>query len=130
MVSEWEIYRGGETKPRNKSFAITINRDFVLKMNRYARGMLGNPDAVLLMFDRAENVIGVAPTPAADPDGFKIKVKGEISYVVHTAPFCRHHGIFFESTEQFAMPGLTREGYLTLDLKNTRVVSRRKKPRL
>ena len=130
MSSEWEVYRGGETKPNNTNFAITINKDFVLKMNRYARGMLGNPDAALLMFNRDENVIRIAPTHIADPNGFRVKVKGGISYIVHAAPFCRHHGFFFEATERFVAPGLSREGYLTLDLKNTRVVSRRKKARI
>ncbi len=129
MTSQWQIFRGGETKPRNSDFAITINRDFVLKMNRYTRNILGDPEAILLMYNPDENVIGIAATHKDDPDGFSVKVKGGISYVVHTAPFCRHHGLFFQATEKFVMPGLTREGYVTLDLKNTSVASRRKKIR-
>jgi len=130
MATHWDIFRGGETTPSNRHLSVTINAKYVLLLNRYTRGILGNPDAVLLMFDKRQGVIGLSSTHSADPDGFRVKQKGEQNYVVHITPFCRHHGILIEATERFAKPGLTREGYLTLDLNNTINVSNRRKRNL
>ena len=64
--------------------------------------MLGRPEAVLLMFNKRDMVIGLSPTHAADPDGFEVKAKGGgCNFTVHAAPFCRHHSILIESTERF-----------------------------
>ena len=123
----WEIFRGGQTMPRNKHLSATINRKHVLLLNRYTYNTLGTPEAVLLMYDSLQRTIGVSPTRAGDPDGFTVKLKNGLNYIVHTAPFCRYHGILIEATERFVEPGLTREGYLTLDLKNTVNVSNRRK---
>lgn len=80
------------------------------------------------MFNKRDMVIGLSPTHAGDPDGFEVKPKGGgQNYTIHTAPFCRHHNILIEATERFATPGLSREGYLTLDLKNTINVSHRRR---
>ncbi len=83
------------------------------------------------MFDKRESLIGLSPTHKDDPDGFEVKPKGGgQNYVIHIAPFCRHHNILIEATERFAEPGLRPEGFLTLDLKNTINVSHRRKRRL
>ncbi len=127
MATHWDIFRGGETTPSNKRLSVSINAKNVL-LNRYTRHILGDPPAVLVMFDKRDSVIALSATHETDPDGFQVKAKGEgQNYIIHIAPFCRHHGILFEATERFAKPGLTREGFLTLDLHNTINVSHRRK---
>lgn len=128
MATHWDIFRGGETTPSNEHLTVSINAKNVVTLNKYTYKLLGAPDAVLVMFDKRSSVIGLSPTHAADPDGFKVKPKGGAqNFVISVTPFCRHHGILIEATERFAKPGLTREGYLTLDLKNTINVSHRRK---
>src|SRR5438067_12359764 len=128
MTTQWEIFRGGRAVPSNERLSISINHKNDLTLNKYTREILGRPEAVLVMFDKRERVIGLSPTHKKDPDGFDVKSKaGGQNYIIHITPFCRHHNILIEATERFAMPGLTREGYLTLDLKNTINVSNRRK---
>lgn len=128
MATHWDIFRGGESRPSNTRLSVSINAKNVLTLNRYTRKILGDPEWVLVMFDKRESVIGLMKTHPGDKDGFQVKPKGGgQNYVIHIAPFCRHHGIFIEATERFAQPGLSPEGYLTLDLKNTINVSHRKK---
>ena len=128
MAIQWDIFRGGQTVPSNERLSVSINAKNVLTLNKYTREMLGRPEAVLVMFNKRDSVIGLSPTHAGDPDGFEVKPKnGGQNYIVHITPFCRHHNILIEATERFATPGLTREGYLTLDLKNTINVSNRRK---
>ncbi|MGQ0541282.1 MAG: hypothetical protein ACT4O9_05435 [Blastocatellia bacterium] len=130
MAKHWDIFRGGETKPSNGHLSVSINAKNTLTLNRYTRQILGDPEAVLVMFDKREGLIGISPTHAADKDGFQVKPKGGgQNYIIHIAPFCRHHNILIEATERFAEPGMSREGYLTLDLKNTINVSHRRKRR-
>jgi hypothetical protein len=130
MAVQWEVFRGGQTVRGKQQLTISINKNMVLRLNPYAREILGKPDAVLLMFDKKESVIALAPTHANDPDRFDLKSKSNgQDWVVHTAPFCRHHNITVEQTERFVKPGLTREGYLTLDLKQTVLVRRRRPER-
>ena len=130
MAIHWDIFRGGQTVPSSERFSISINAQNILTLNRYTRRILGDPAAVLVMFNKRESVIGISPTHAGDPDAFEVKPKsGGQHYVIHIAPFCRHHDILIEATERFAKPALTREGYLALDLKDTINVSNRRKRR-
>lgn len=129
-ATHWDIFRGGQTTPSNERLSVSINAKYVITLNRYTRRILGESDWVLVMFNKRESMIGLSPTHAADPDGFQVKPKGGgQNYVIHIAPFCRHHNILIHATERFAKPGLSREGYLTLDLNNTINVSNRRKQR-
>lgn len=126
----WDIFRGWQTTPSNERLSVSINAKNVLTLNRYTRRMLGEPEWVLVMFNKREGLIGLSPTHADDTDGFQVKPKGGgQNYTIHIAPFCRHHNILIHATERFAKPGLTREGYLTLDVNNTINVSNRRKRR-
>ena len=128
MAIQWEVFRGGQTKPSSQRLSVSINRKGVLTVSKYAFELLGNPEKVLLMFNKRDSVIGLSPTHAGDEDGFDVKHgSGSHNYLVHIAPFCRHNNISVEVTERFAKPGLTSEGFLTLDLKETINVSIRKK---
>lgn len=116
--------------PSNERLSVSINNKNVLTLNKYTRRILGDPPAVLVMFDKRESVIGLSPTHKDDPDGFEVKPKGGAqNFVIHITPFCRHHGILIEATERFANPGLSQEGYLTLNLNETINVSNRRKRR-
>lgn len=128
MATHWEVFKGGPTRPENQDFAVTINSKHVLNFNKYAIKRLGAPEAVLLMFDKKESVIGVARSTLADKHAFPVKPKGGgLNYVVHTAPFCRHFNILIERTERFDDPQLDAQGVLRLDLKATHDVSNRRK---
>ena len=125
-----DIFRGGQTTPSNERLSVSINAKYVLTLNRYTRRILGEPEWVQVMFNKREGMIGLSPTHADDPDGFQVRPKGGgQNYTIHIAPFCRHHNILIHATERFAKPGLTREGYLTLDINNTINVSNRRKRR-
>lgn len=128
MAQHWDIFRGGQTIPSKDRLGVSINNKNILTLNKYTYGILGRPPKVLVMFDKRNTIIGLSATHIDDPDGFDVKPKGGgLNYTVHITPFCRHHGIHVEVTERFAKPGLSREGYLTLDLKETINVSTRKK---
>jgi hypothetical protein len=128
MALHWEKFKGGPTRPENTDFAITINAKNILTFNKFARKMLGEPEAVLLLFEKKESMIGLVAASLKDQDAFPMKPKGGgLNYIVHAAPFCRHFGIVIEKTERFDGPEIDDQGILRLDLKNTHDVSNRKK---
>lgn len=130
MAEHWEIFRGGQTVPSSDRIGVSINQKNILTLSKYTYGLLGRPPKVLVMFKKRDSIIALSPTHKDDPDGFDVKPKsGGQNFTVHITPFCRHHGIFIEHTERFAKPGLTKEGFLTLDLNETiNVSNRRKRP--
>ena len=128
MAIHWELFKGGPTKPENQALAITINRSNVLTFNKFAVKTLGSPEAVLLMFDKKESVIGVVASTMRDKDAFPLKPKGGgLNFTVHLAPFCRAFGIMIDKTERFDDPEIDNEGILRLDLKQMHDVSNRRK---
>jgi hypothetical protein len=128
MALHWETYSGGPTRPENTVFAVTINNKHILTLNKYARKRLGEPEAVRLLFEKRESMIGLVPASPTDSMAFPLKPKGGgLNYVVHAAPFCRHFGIVIERTERFDEPLLDDQGILRLNLRKTRDVSNRRK---
>lgn len=126
MALHWETFKGGPTKPENQDFSITINKRHELTFNRYAVKMLGDPDAVKLMFEKSESLIGVVASNLKDKDAFPLKAKNGYNWIVHLAPFCRHHKILIDKTEKFDHPEIDEQGILRLDLKGTHDVSIRR----
>ncbi len=101
----------------------------MLTFNKFTAKALGNPEAVLLLFEKKESLIGIKPSTMTEKDAFPLKPKsGAMNFIVHAAPFCRHHNIVIERTERFDHPEIDDEGILRLDLKNTHDVSNRRKP--
>ena len=128
MALHWEKFKGGPTRPENTDFAITINAKNILTFNKYARKILGDPEAVFLLFEKSESMIGLVPASLKDKDAFPMKPKGGgLNFTVHAAPFCRNFGIVIDKTERFDHPEMDDQGILRLDLKHTHDVSNRKK---
>lgn len=90
---------------------------------------MGSPEAVVLLFDKVNSVIGVNPAPASLPNAFRIKQKGRGRHrIIHASPFCRHYGIKVDKTTAFLNPEIDEEGVVRLDLKETSLADRRHRP--
>ena len=120
MISRWEIYEEGETKPFSDRVHVSINRKGVMFVNGTAFELLGRPEAVVLLFDRKEKVIGLNPAPASVKGTFRLKDHSKGRHrIINAAPFCRKFGIRIDGTSAFVQPWLDDHGILLLDLKST-----------
>lgn len=76
-MSNWTILpnrRPGDKFSHNPSPVVTINlRNGSASLNTKAVEMLGNPDAVVLMIDKAARQIGIRPAQAWDPQEYTRK---------------------------------------------------------
>jgi hypothetical protein len=119
MDSRWEIFEVGENKPFAERVHVTLNRKNVFCLNPKVHEMMGRPEAVVLMFDRLENVIGIRPALPTDRGSFRLHplTRGSSHKIIRAAPFCRRFGISLEGTSAFLAPVVDRDGVLLLDLK-------------
>jgi hypothetical protein len=126
MIEYWEKFTGGPTRPREERLHVTINKKNVLMLNRNVHKLLGNAEAVELLFNRREAVIGVSPAKVQLTEAFPVQNKGGY-HVINASPFCRHFGIKVDGTEAFVNPEIDDTGVLRLNLATTVSVVHKKR---
>jgi hypothetical protein len=71
-----------------------------LALNREAWEALGEPDRVVLLYDRRRKAVGVRPAPPEDPDAYAVgRPRG--AFVVSARAFVRHYGITAEAARRY-----------------------------
>ena len=131
MIGRWEIYEAGENKPFKERVHVTLNRKNVFCLNKKVFEMLGEPEAVVLMFDKKEKVIGMRPARPSPTGTFRVHphTSGTTHKIIRAAPFCRAFNIRMDCTSAFVQPRLDDDGVLMLDLKATVPARARRAPR-
>ena len=126
MISHWEEFQAGPTMPRSERMHVTLSERNIILLNGNIHDKLGNPNAVILLFDKVNSVIGVLAASPHVPNAFPVKQKGEGRHrLIRATPFCKHYGIVMDSTTAFLNPEIDDEGVLRLDLKTTTPTQRR-----
>lgn len=109
MLCRWEVFEDGPiTAPEDRLHAsLSARNDLLLNGNILER--LGNPEAVLLMFDRLNEIIGINPAPPTLPNAFPLKTRKTGRHrIIHATPFCKRFGIRVDATTTFLTPGSTK----------------------
>ena len=128
MAKHWKVYRGGPTPRHQDYLSVSIDRRGTISFNTFTHKSLGSPEAVTLMFEEEDSVIGITAGNPRDPEAFAVKRStGRSTCVVRAAPFCRDMGIKLARTEGFDRPEIDEDGILCLDLKVTHDLTRRKR---
>lgn len=65
----FEIFQKGSA-PMSKVPSVTIQKRGLISLNRAAHQMIGEPEAVVLMWDSDRRIIGLKPAEVADPNGY------------------------------------------------------------
>jgi len=126
MLCRWEVFEDGPiTAPEDRLHAsLSARNDLLLNGNILER--LGNPEAVLLMFDRLNEIIGVNPAPPTLPNAFPLKTRKTGRHrIIHATPFCKRFGIRVDATTTFLTPEIDEDGVLRLDLRAIAAVPNR-----
>src|SRR5437868_7697114 len=93
MITYWDKFMAGPTQPPAKRIHVTPDRKGVILMNRNAWQLLGSPKAAVLMFNKADSMIGVQSAHPQLTEAFPILTRVHGNWIINAAPFCRHHGI-------------------------------------
>lgn len=109
---------------------VTLSPRNVILLNGNVFERLGSPEAVVMLFDKVNSVIGINPVPPSRTNAFRLatKTRGR-NRLIRVTPFCKHYGITVDRTTAFLNPEVDGDGVLRLDLKETIVVDRRRRPK-
>jgi hypothetical protein len=95
---------------------ISIQRNGIIALNRSAFALLGEPEAVELLYDRDAKRVGVRSCDAKAPNGHAVRAQNSrgSSFVVTATLFTRHYGIETDTARRWA--ATFDGGVLTIDL--------------
>ena len=102
----------------SKSPFVTLQRKGPFSFNQAAYDLLGKPEAVTLLYDEDERVIGFKPTSISNPRAFPLRPQGQnaVTFVVAGQAFAKHFGIDTSTARRYAVE--KREDMVILDLKS------------
>lgn len=123
MSWHWEEF--GHGPEQAGELRVTLSTKGEIMIGARAMKVLGEPDWVVLMFDRLNSLIGVRPSNRHARNAYPTvhKMNGR-HRLVRANKFCRHYGIRFERTRAFISAKVDENGVLVLDLKETRAAGR------
>ncbi|MBK8467411.1 MAG: hypothetical protein IPL32_16465 [Chloracidobacterium sp.] len=126
MIIHWEEFKAGPTQPRSDRLHVTLNRRNVILLNGNIHEKLGSPEAVTLLFDKVNSIIGINPSNPNVTNAFPVKQKGRGRHrLIRATPFCKFHSIMVDGTTAFLNPEIDENTVLRLDLKATTPATRR-----
>ena len=121
-----------EDKPRamtGKEPHVSLFAYGKIYLNRRAIELLGEPDAVALMFDRRQKVIGIQGVPPSRHYAFRLnkKDKRSLGSTIAATSFLKHYKIHPSETLAFRNPTLNENGILVLDLNDVASTSKKRR---
>ncbi len=125
----WDEFPVGPANTRNEGdIWVTLSRKGEITIGAKAHLKLGLPEAAVLLYDRLNHMIGVAPCEPDAVNAFPlIKKKFGDHRVIRANLFCRHHMIYVNRTAKFTKAEIDEEGVLTLDLRSLVGIGRSQK---
>jgi len=125
MNREWSVYTDSPTSRGGRSMRVSLSAKGLIAINNLAFQSLAEPEAVELMFDKANKVIGIRKCDPKLKNAFAVKKQARSnSYYVRAMAFCRFYNIVVKQTVAFT--DLELEGdVLTLAFAKSSDVSRK-----
>ena len=106
---------------------VSLNRKGEILLGARTFRKFGEPEQVLLLFERRNMLIAIVPTTSKATNCYPLIEKRNGGHrVIRANLFCRHYGIAFGRTIAFNTAIIDDDGKLILDLRDVRVVTRPK----
>lgn len=103
--------------PLVKKPFVTIQKRGTMSFNKAAQVALGSPEAVELLFDKTNNVMGVRAIDPKVEHAYPMRAQGHKNdgpYIVSGAAFTKYYGIKTEEARRFSAE--MEDGVLIIDL--------------
>ena len=125
MDWNWQEFEQGPVPKQGKGIYVTISKRCSLFLNRKAIEALGEPDAVVMMYDKRQKTIGIKRAPIDRPNAYRLRPKENkrsAAKLLYAANFCRFHHIQPDETLRFTGADVNKDGILILNLNEVRSV--------
>jgi hypothetical protein len=137
MKREWKVFPTGDIPPHAAGLYATMNPMGEIAVNGWTHKRMGEPEAVHLLYDAANNTIGLKPTSRSFKNACLVRRRNSRTggRVVAANRLLREASLALPETVEFRNIEIDIDGILVLDLRQTRLSpralafkSRRSKP--
>lgn len=128
MKHNWKTCTLDSTKARWSGFHITMNPSGVIYLNGSAMKALNDGERFELLYDDANNTIGLRPSNSLNKNASKAAVKGKHGgKKIRAFRLLQEFQIKLKDTVRFLEPEVDDDGVMILDLRQTTSNSIRKR---
>lgn len=125
MHTNWSILPKDDVKPHWAGAYVTLNRYGTIAMNKVTHRRIGEPAAVLIMFDRANSRIALRPTGVMTKHAYAVGKYGRHGgRRIRAFRMMTEFGIKVTETIEFTDAEVDKDGHLILDLRTARISPR------
>ena len=118
MSRNWDEFGDGPAGTSRDEPYVSMNYRGEIVINRQIYETMQQPEAVILLFDHADDIIGVKPASPLMPNAFRVTEKGDCGHRrIRALPFARKHEIQLDGTVRFQTPTI-EDGILLLELRH------------
>jgi hypothetical protein len=121
MLSHWEEFIIDPSR-RTLVPSATLQPSGELRIGRSALEMLGDPEAVAILFDRGNRRIGLRRADLGEANALRLYTRSRnrrtYAKYIYLKSFLNRHGLHPDTTLLFRPVTLSPEGYLILDLES------------
>ena len=124
MTGEWEEFTH-KSNYRAEMVRVSLNGRGQFMLNQKAAAELGNPEAVVLYFDRNSRLIGMKGSPGEVEHAYDLKPQSSSqNYQIKASSFCTYYNIHVGDTIVFNDVRI-EDGMIVMSLDNASEVVRR-----
>lgn len=104
-----------------KSPMVTLQRGGPFSLNKAAHHLVGSPEAVELLYDRENRLIGFKPVSSSSPRAFPVRPQGknESTFMIAGQAFAKYYELDTTKARRYAV--YRQDDMLVLDLKSDSV---------
>lgn len=131
MARIWEEFKLAADVREPTTANASINPRGVISLNAIAWEALEKPEAVILLYDKLNRVIGLKPCHPRLDNAVPVRKKyrsKEDRVVIRAIALCRYYEITPAATLRFRNPTIDRSGTMELDLRDAHQVGLRGRP--
>jgi hypothetical protein len=121
MKADWIEIKRGDILPQYAGIYASLSRKGTIVIGRGTHEMLGAPAAFLLLYDKANNRIGLKPAALSTRNAYPAGGTNRSGAKrIHAHRLLREHRITLPHTLQFDEAEIDDDGILVLDLRSAR----------
>ena len=129
MHIEWAVLKKDDgLAPTGARIHVTLNRHGTISLGKYTYRRMGEPAALLIMFDRVNSRIALKPTALSMKNAYRVGKSGvRFGRRIRAFRMLIDFGIKIDKTLEFKDAEIDMDGQLILDLRTARVSPRARK---
>lgn len=130
MKADWQEIQRGDVMPQYAGIYVTMNPAGDIVMSRVTYQMMGSPAAFVILYDKANNRIGLKPAALSTRNAYPARVSNKCgAKLVRGHRLTREHRIDLPHTVRFYDAEIDEDGILILDLRTAKPSPRARKRR-